>query len=488
MPNIYADMLTRMGGELYFGLVGPVRTGKSTLIGELARHLILPYITDTYEKQRLIDELPQSAEGKTVMTTEPKFIPRTQIEVDLNLDQTLKAKVRFIDCVGFMSAAALGGMEDGKERMVNTPWMEEPIAFSQAADIGTTKVIEQSGIVLLVTTDGSITDLKREDYLEAEMRAVKECKEAGKPFLILLNSSAPESKEAKEASEQIKSQYGMEPVIIDAKHLSQIDIEMIMKRALATFPVMQVEIAVPDWVCMLPKEHVLRQEIITYLLEIKDQIGCIQDLMDMQFQPDKECGIRSCAVVSVNSCTGCATIKLQLDDQIYYKYLTELTGEQIDSKECFALYLNKVIAERAGVRSVVSSLSEAGESGYSIMLPIKDDIVLEEPTLISSGGKYGVRIQAMAPSMHLIKVPVTTEIAPIVGTKEQAQDLIDYIKGSDQESIWDTNIFGKTVGELVSDGIKTKVSMIGEDGKEKLCESMEKIVNDTTNGLVCILI
>ena len=488
MPNIYADMLTRMGGELYFGMVGPVRTGKSTLSSALARHLILPYITDPYEKERFIDELPQSAEGKTVMTTEPKFIPRQMIEVNLNQDQTLKAKVRFIDSVGFMSKDALGGMEDGKERMVHTPWSEEAVSFETAADIGTNKVIEQSGIVLLVTTDGTIADLPRQAYLEAEERAVNACRESGKPFLIVLNTSMPAGAAAKETKNYIEEHYGVEPVILDAKNLTLADIERVMTKALASFPILEIEIAMPDFICMLPKEHPLRQSVLTYLLTLKDGFDSIESLVDYTFEVPKDSGIVSCHVSNVDSCHGTATIQMKLEDAAYYAYLSEITGENIETKECFAAYLKEIIAERGAYRSAIASLTEAQEKGYSIMLPMQEEITLEEPALISSGGKYGVRMQAMAPSIHLIKVPVTTEIAPIVGTKEQAEDLIAYIKESDREGIWDTNIFGKTVGELVADGIRNKVSLIGDDGRAKLCESMEKIVNDTTNGLVCILI
>lgn len=488
MPNIYADMLTRMGGELYFGLVGPVRTGKSTLIHALAEHLILPYITDTFEKERLLAELPQSGNGRMVMTTEPKFIPRQSITVDLNRDQTLKAKIRLIDCVGFLTEAALGSLEDGKERMVQTPWFAEEIPFEKAADEGTKKVIEQSGIVLLVTTDGTITDLDRTTYLEAEKRAVEECREAGKPFLIVLNSSAPMAREAMDCKEYIVQQYGMEPVVIDAKHLSMTDIDTIMTRALSSFPVQQVNIAVPDWVQMLPKEHALRQELISFLQTMREQIGSIESLSELNLKQGMGDAIKDCFVTNVNLCNGYATMQVELDETQYYAYLSQLTGEDISSRDAYANYLKKVIAERNEYQSAMQAILEAAQSGYGIILPTRSEVELDEPALISSGGKYGVRIRAMAPSMHLIKVPVSTEIAPIVGTKEQAQDLISYIQGSEKDNIWDTNIFGKTVGELVFDGIRTKVSMLGEDGKEKLCESMEKIVNDTTNGLVCILI
>lgn len=487
--QIYEDIKSRTNGEIYIGVVGPVRTGKSTFIKNFMEALILPNIRDSNEKNRTIDELPQSGMGKTITTTEPKFIPKDAIEVDFAPNQS--AKVRLIDCVGFMVNGVNGHLENDKERMVKTPWSDTEIPFSQAAHIGTKKVItDHSTIGLVITTDGSITEIPRENYISAEDETINELKKYNKPFIVLVNSSKPYSDDAKNVANEIMEKHGVYAMPVNCLQLKKNDINKVMEKILSVFPISQIEFSYPLWCRMLKRDDPLMTDIIGCAREILSQLSIINDASTYSYEK-KDDYIDRITIDSINLKDGNIHVSFGIDNKYYYSSLSEMTGVEIENE----YQLITMIKELSALKETMVNISDAFEkvqaSGYSVMSMLEDDISIDKPELIKHGNKYGIKIKSTATSIHMIKAPIETEIAPIVGTMEQAQDLIDYINQTsetDEDGIWNTNIFGKSVKQLVYEGIELKINKINNETREKMQQTLCKIVNESNGGVICIIL
>ncbi|HJC33689.1 MAG TPA: stage IV sporulation protein A [Candidatus Mediterraneibacter faecipullorum] len=486
--QVYRDMKARTNGEIYIGVVGPVRTGKSTFIKRFMDLLVLPNMTDEHARERTKDELPQSASGTTIMTTEPKFVPKEAASVRLSDD--VEVKIRLIDCVGFMVEGASGHIENDTERQVKTPWFEYEIPFTKAAAIGTQKVIhDHATIGFVVTTDGSVTDLPRENYIEAEEKTVRELKTIGKPFLILLNCKKPYSEETRTLQNELEQKYGASVVPVNCEQMKPEDIHEIMRQVLYEFPITEAEFYIPKWVEMLSREHRIKKDLLEQVRSVMTDLEDVRSIVAKEMNTDSSY-IKDMTVEQIEMDTGKVRIQIRYEQSYYYEVLSELTGTQIKGE----YELISTVKELASMREELSSLKDAFTNvkmkGYGVVTPSKEDIRLEEPVIIKQGSKFGVKIRSEAPSIHMIRANIETEIAPIVGSEKQAQDLADYIKKESEtpEGVWGTNIFGKTVEELVMDGMQNKIAMIGDESQIKLQDSMQKIVNDTNGGLVCIII
>ncbi len=486
--NLYKDIQSRTGGEIYIGVVGPVRTGKSTFIKRFMDIMVLPNMQEEHERMRARDELPQSSGGKTITTTEPKFIPKEAAGISIGDD--IDVRVRLIDCVGYMVDGASGHMEDDVERLVKTPWSAEEIPFTQAAEIGTRKVIaDHSTIGIVITCDGSFGEIPRENYVSAEERTIQELKKLQKPFLVLLNTAKPYSEEALRTAEEISRKHQVSAIPVNCEQLKKEDIHMIIEKVLYEFPLTMIEFYMPKWVEMLPGTHRMKADIISRIRDLMGQLGQVKDVAGGGIHLESEY-IRKCKIDSVDMATGCVAVSLDVDDAYYFEMLSDLIGETITSE----YQLLSVLREMARMKQEYVKVRHAVEAvrmkGYGVVTPDRNEIILDRPEVIRHGNKFGVKIKAESPSIHMIRANIETEISPIVGTQEQAEDLIRYIAdaGTSEEGIWETNIFGKTVEQLVNDGINGKIAMIGEESQVKLQETMQKIVNDSNGGMVCIII
>lgn len=485
--DLYHDIQKRTGGEIYIGVLGPVRTGKSTFIKRFMEELVLPYMEDEHARQRAQDEMPQSAGGKTITTTEPKFIPNEAAEVTLNGD--ISVSVRLIDCVGYMVEGAAGHMEEDTERMVKTPWFDYEIPFTQAAEIGTDKVMnDHSTIGLVITTDGSFGEIPRANYLEAEERTILALKKSGKPFIVLVNSQKPYSEDAKKTAKEIGEKYDVTAVTANCEQLKKDDINMLLENVLYEFPISSMEFYMPKWVEMLPAENSMKTALIEGVMGMMKEYDTIRDVLEKPIGMESEY-IRRCKTESVSLSDGCIRVNLDVEEAYYYQMLTEMVGENITDEYQLISKLKSFAAMKKEYTKVLDAVSMVRIKGYGVVTPEKEEIHLEKPELIKHGNKFGVKIKASSPSIHMIRANIETEIAPIVGTQEQAEDLITYINQTDASNgMWDTNIFGKTVEQLVNDGITAKVAVIGEESQLKLQDTMQKIVNDSNGGMVCIII
>lgn len=489
--NLYKDIQQRTNGEIYIGVVGPVRTGKSTFIKRFMDLFVLPQIEDENEQIRTRDELPQSSGGKTITTTEPKFIPKEAVEIDLT--DGVKAKVRLVDCVGYMTEGAAGHLENGEERMVKTPWFDQEIPFTKAAEIGTRKVIsDHATIGIVVTTDGSFGEIGRDNYIAPEEKTITECKKMKKPFVVLLNTEKPYSQESAALADQLEQKYGVTVLPVNCEQLRKDDIYRIMQSVLLEFPVSRMEFFMPRWVEMLPDDHELKVTLIGKIKECMGEINAIRDVME-KGQTEKIADgnlILNAKTDDIRLADGCIRIVLDLNDAYYYEMLSDITGEEVDSEYRLMEVLKDMSRMKGEYQKVLGAMEMVRYKGYGVVMPEKEEITLDAPEVIRHGNKYGVKIKAQSPSIHMIKANIETEIAPIVGTEQQAKDLITYIEkdGSGENGIWETNIFGKTVEQLVRDGIHNKVAMIGDESQLKLQDTMQKIVNDSNGGMVCIII
>jgi stage IV sporulation protein A len=486
--NLYKDIQFRTGGEIYIGVVGPVRTGKSTFIKRFMDIMVLPYMTDEHEKTRAQDELPQSSGGRTITTTEPKFIPKEAARISLGED--INVNVRLIDCVGYMVEGASGHMEEDMERMVKTPWSAEEIPFTQAAEIGTRKVInDHSTIGIVITCDGSFGELPRENYLPAEERTIQELKRIHKPFIVLVNTEKPYSESAIKLAEEVGRKYQVSAMPVNCEQLKKEDINGIMEKILYEFPLTMVEFYMPKWVEMLPNTHRMKADIIAKIRELIGQVGCVKDVVSGGIQIESDY-LRKCKVEGIDMATGCVTVAVDVDDSFYYEMLSDLIGENITSEYQLLSVLREMAKMKTEYVKVLHAVDSVRGKGYGVVTPERSEITLDKPEIIRHGNKFGVKIKAESPSIHMIRANIETEISPIVGTEEQAQDLIRYIAeaGTSEDGMWETNIFGKTVEQLVNDGITGKIAMIGEESQVKLQETMQKIVNDSNGGMVCIII
>lgn len=487
--NVYKDLAERTNGEFYIGVCGPVRTGKSTFIKRFMEQMVIPGIQDEHDRNRAIDELPQSADGKTIMTTEPKFIPKEAVSIALNGEQGVK--VRLIDCVGYIVKDAAGLYEEDGERMVMTPWSEEKMPFAKAAEYGTRKVIfDHSTIGMVVTTDGSIGEIPRESYLDAEEKTIRELKSIGKPFVVILNTTRPYSEETKALADQMQEEYQVSVLPVNCNQLREEDIKKIMTGILEAFPVKQLAFHLPKWVEMLPREHWLKQELIEKARNLLGKISKLGDVTEENFQIESDM-IREFKLADMGMESGVVHIDALFDDSRYYQILSELVGTEIEGEYHLIRLLKDYVSKKDEIEKMTGAWNDVHRKGYGVITPGIEDIVIDEPELIRHGNKYGVKLRAVSPSVHLIQANIETEIAPIVGTQQQAEDLIQYISGQNtekQESIWETNIFGKTVQQLVEEGMESKVSRLSDESQLKLQDTLQKVINDSNGGLVCIII
>ncbi|MBR2037107.1 MAG: stage IV sporulation protein A [Lachnospiraceae bacterium] len=486
--SMYQDMRARTGGQLYIGVVGPVRTGKSTFIKRFMDLCVLPNMEDGHEAERARDELPQSSGGRTITTTEPKFIPKQA--ADITLEDNVAMKVRLIDCVGYMVDGAVGHMEDGQERMVKTPWFEESIPFTQAAEVGTTKVIEDHATVgLVISADGSFGELDRSSYVAAEEKTMAALAKEHKPYVMLLNSARPYSDDTLRLAKELSEKYGVDVLPVNCEQLKKEDIYHILEVLLLGFPLTSVEFYMPKWVEMLSLGHPIKASIIEAVKQFMEHKNTIKKLKREPISLESSY-ISGARLGAIDLATGIAKITISMEEEHYYKMLSEMTGQKVENEYDLMGMLKELANMKQEYSKVLVAMQQVRNTGYGVVMPVQEEITLEAPELIKHGNKYGVKIKAKSPSIHMIRAGIETEIAPIVGTKEQAEDLINYIKAADntEEGVWETNIFGKTIEQLVQDGIQTKVSMIGEESQLKLQESMQKIVNDMNGGMVCIII
>ena len=487
--TLYNGVKKRTGGELYIGVVGPVRTGKSTFIKYFMKELVLPYMTDVHSKELATDELPQSAAGKTVMTTEPKFIPKDAAKIEVA--DGIQVMVRLIDCVGFMVDGAMGHLENDAERMVKTPWNEEEIPFTQAAEIGTRKVIrDHSTLGLVITTDGSITGIPAAQYEEAEKKTIDELNEIGKPYIILLNSTHPYSQETKQLAKEKEEAFGVSVIPVNCEQLKKSEIELILKKVLEEFDINEICFHMPKWTELLPVSHPLKQEMIQGAKDILKHCTKMKDI-----QQDNKVVLRSekafYRMEDISMGDGSANIRIDVPESCYYEHISEMLGTTIESEYQMIRLVRELAEKKKEYEKVSHAINEVSDYGYGIVMPAIQEVTLDDPEIIRHGNKYGVKLKATAPSIHFIQADVVTEIAPIVGTREQAEDLMEYMLTRADESslgIWDTNIFGKTLRQLVEDGIHTKMDRMSMESRRKMQDTMKKIVNESNGGMICIII
>lgn len=496
--DLYKDIQGRTNGEIYIGVVGPVRTGKSTFIKRFMDLFVLPNMEDENARRRAEDEMPQSAAGKTIMTTEPKFIP--QEAAGITLEDQSKIKVRLIDCVGFMVQGASGHMEGDVSRMVKTPWMEKEIPFVDAARIGTEKVIrDHATIGIVVATDGTIGELEREAYVEAEQTTVAKLQEIGKPFVVVLNSMRPYSEETRQLQASMEQTYQTRVVPVNCQQMHREDILHILSAILMEFPVCRIDYFIPKWTEMLAREHPVKAAMIRSAADFLQKIDKIADASalasekNLALRTNENCEdafFKDIQVQNINFADGTVTMRMDLDDKFYFDYISEVTGVEVTGEYQMISMLQSMAEMKKEYERVKDAMTAVEQKGYGVVMPGLNDIRMENPVLIQHGGKYGVKMRALSPSIHMIKANIETEIAPIVGSEEQAKDLIEYIKAGEEsgEGIWTTNIFGKSVGELMEDGIRSKIMQMDDECQLKLQDTMQKIVNDSNGGMICIII
>lgn len=487
--NVYNDISARTNGDIYIGVVGPVRTGKSTFIKRLMELLVLPEIKDVHSKERTKDELPQSASGKTIMTTEPKFIPKEAVTIEVA--EGLDVSVRMIDCVGYMVDGAVGHEENEQERLVKTPWFDYEIPFTQAAELGTKKVItDHSTIGVVVTTDGTIGDIPRESYAVAEEKTVDELKKLGKPFIILLNCIKPYSEESVQLAKELKEKYGVNVRPVNCEQLKKEDVNRIMEDVLQEFPVTQVDFHIPKWIEILPTTHWMKEKMVEMSKNILANITYMKDIKQRYTIADNPY-VKQVLVEKKNLSNGVVSLEIQVDHTYYYQIISDYVGLSINGEYQLMKTLLELAKQKNEYEKIQSAMETVKYKGYGVVTPSREEIELDEPKIIRHGGKYGVKMKAIAPSIHLIKSYIETEIAPIVGSEQQADDLISYIKDTartSNEGIWDTNIFGKSIEQIVDDGISTKISQMTDDCQLKLQETLQKVMNDSNGGMICIII
>ncbi len=488
--NIYNDISKRSNGDVYIGVVGPVRTGKSTFIKKFMDLLVIPNIDNAFKRERARDELPQSSAGRTIMTTEPKFIPNEAAEI--SLADNARFKVRMIDCVGYIIDSALGYIEENAPRMVKTPWSENEIPFTEAAEKGTQKVIcDHSNIGLVVTTDGSITDIERDAYIPAEDRVINELKELGKPFIILLNSIDPKGARALDAKAKIEAKHSVPVFAVNCLELTKDDINSIIEKVLFEFPVKEIGVDMPKWVDVLDNSHWLKKDIFTNIFSSVKDVSKIRDARSIAHSLSMCESITDSKIDSIDLGDGTVKIKVNTDEDLYYKILGEETGFEISGKDSLMSLMRSLAQTKKDYDKIASALDEVRSTGYGIVSPSINELSLEEPEIVKQGSKFGVRLKASAPSIHMIRADIETTVSPIVGSEKQSEELVHYLLKEfevDPKSIWDTNIFGKSLHDLVSEDLRGKLMRMPDDARFKLQETLQRIINEGSGGLICIIL
>ena len=488
--SIYQDIAERTGGDVYIGVVGPVRTGKSTFIKRFMEALVLPNIGEGYSRERARDEMPQSAAGKTVMTTEPKFIPDEAVAIQI--DDCASLRVKMIDCVGYIVPEALGTIENGQPRMVRTPWQEEPMPFVEAAEMGTHKVItEHATIGMLITTDGSIGDISRQSYVEAEERIVGELKALGKPFAMILNSVNPTSESAMNLAYELEEKYGVPVALVSCLELDAEDIRHILELVLHEFPVAEIALHLPEWTRALDGEHPIRRSLLQTVRRCADRVNKIGDVREAFADLGENEYIKSAEINSIDLGTGKVRISMEPIDGLYYQVISELTGFEIEGEQELIALLRRLAVVQEEYNKIEGALRDAEQKGYGIVMPDIEDMTLEEPRIVKQAGGYGVKLRAGAQSIHMIRANISAEVSPMVGSEQQSEDLVKYMLREfeeDPKRIWESHMFGKSLYELVNEGLHAKLAHMPEASRAKIGDTLEKIINEGSNGLICIIL
>ncbi|WP_018660425.1 stage IV sporulation protein A [Heyndrickxia acidiproducens] len=488
--DIFKDIAERTGGDIYLGVVGAVRTGKSTFIKKFMELVVLPNITNEADRNRAQDELPQSAAGKTIMTTEPKFVPNQAVTV--HVDEGLDVNIRLVDCVGYTVPGAKGYEDENGPRMIHTPWYEEPISFHEAAEIGTRKVIqEHSSIGVVITTDGTIGEIPRSDYIEAEERVVAELKEVGKPFIIVVNSAKPYHPDTEILRKELQEKYDLPVIAMSVESMREADVMNVLREALYEFPVLEVNVNLPSWVMVLKENHWLREN---YQNAVKESVKDIKRLRDVDrvVQSFTEYDfVESASLAGIEMGQGVAEIDLQAPDELYDQVLKEIVGVEIRGKDHLLELMQDFAHAKTEYDQISDALKMVKQTGYGIASPSLQDMSLDEPEIIRQGSRFGVRLKAVAPSIHMIKVDVESEFAPIIGTEKQSEELVRYLMQDfedDPLSIWNSDIFGRNLSSIVREGIQAKLSLMPENARYKLKETLERIINEGSGGLIAIIL
>ncbi len=488
--DIYSDIAKRTDGDIYIGIVGPVRTGKSTFIKKFMETLVIPNISSDFKRERAIDELPQSAAGKTIMTTEPKFIPEEAAQITLG--ESARLNVRLIDCVGYITPSSIGYIENNAPRMVRTPWFDDEIPFNMAAEIGTRKVIsEHSTIGLLITSDASITDIPRKEYAECERKIVGELKDINKPFVILLNCIDPSCEQSQQLARKMRDEYEVPVVPVSCIDLDEGDIREILTELLFSFPVKEINIKMPGWISNLEKEHWLRLSVFETIRECAANVEYVRQIKNCVDRFIECPHITSARISDIDLGTGSVTAQVSLDPALFYKILSEKTGIEISSESDLIPILADFNRIKKEYGKVKGALEDAQTTGYGIVMPEMEELSLEEPEIVKQGGKYGVKLCASAPSLHIMRANINTAVCPSVGSEKQSEELIMYLLKEFEENpteIWKSNIFGKTLHELVNEGLHTKLCKMPTDARAKLRETLERIINEGCGGLICFIL
>lgn len=488
--SIYHDISMRTDGNIYIGVVGPVRSGKSTFISRFMQSVVIPNIESSFRRERAVDELPQGAAGKTIMTTEPKFVPEDAISI--HLDDNTFMNVRLIDCVGYIVPSSIGYIENEQPRMVMTPWFDTEIPFNMAAEVGTQKVInEHSTIGLVITTDGSISDIPREEYEEAEERVIDELTNINKPFAVILNCKNPESNESKELSKNLTEKYGKPVIPVNCLEIGEKEIKEILTEILLQFPVKEINIKIPKWLTVLDKDHWLKKEIFSSLKASAESITAIGEIKDVTCRLSECEHITGCAAEEIDLGKGAGYIKIDIKNELFYRILGETTGLELHDEGDLMPCMIELADIKRRYEKVKAALDEVQATGYGIVMPDIDELSLEEPEIVKQGGKYGVRLRAQAPSIHMMSANIETEVSPVVGSERQSEELIHYLLKEFEENptkIWESNIFGKSLHELVNEGLHNKLYRMPSDARQKLQETIERIINEGCGGLICIIL
>lgn len=488
--QIYEDIAWRTGGDIYIGVVGPVRTGKSTFIKRFMETMVIPNIDNVYRRERARDELPQSGSGRTIMTAEPKFVPEEAVELQMEDGATFS--VRLIDSVGYLVPGAVGQMEEDLPRMVTTPWFDHEIPMSEAAEVGTRKVIsEHSTIGIVVTTDGSISEIPREDYLEAEERVIRELQELGKPFLVLLNSKHPGDVHTQAIAADLSQRYGITCLPVDGQNLSQEDIAQIIQAVLYEFPIKELELFLPSWVDALPHGHPIKDALYAAIRDSSSHLRKLKEVRDVVERMSQCDSVDRTEIKAMQLGTGVAKVALNVPRSLFYQTLSEQSGLEVKDDGDLLRTLTQLSSVKTEYDKVSQALCDARENGYGIVVPSIDELQLEEPEIVKQGGRYGVKLKASAPSIHMIRADIQTMLSPIVGSEKQSEEMIHYLLQEfegDIKKIWQSNMFGKSFHELVNEDLQGKLMRMPEDARVKLRETLERIINEGTGGLICIIL
>ncbi len=488
--DIYKDISERTGGDVFIGVVGPVRTGKSTFITKFMENIVLPNINNKLQKNIAVDEMPQSALGKTIMTTQPKFVPAEAVKVTFKNKAT--ANVRLIDCVGYFVDGAVGHEEEDKPRMIKTPWSDKEMPFEKAAEIGTKKVIdEHSTIGILVTTDGSIGEIPRENYVKAEERVVRELKNTNKPFVVVLNSKDPNSDKCLSLADSLEKKYGVAVVSVNALNLNSEDINGVMEKVLLEFPMFSFDVNLPKWMQTLSSDNEIIVEVVERVKNVSKNICKMRDFYALSNEFNQSEYFDGVEIDEICLGKGRSEFSLIPKQNLYYKVLSESSGENISDDYELMSFIKSFASEKRKFVKIKDALESAETDGYGVVLPTLEEMNLEEPELVKQGGKYGVKLKASAPSLHIMKVDVKTEVAPIVGTEKQGEDLINYIMTKFEDNpagIWETNMFGKSLHDLVNEGLAGKLTALPKDAQGKMRKTLTRMVNENKGGMICILL